>query len=60
MEEIRTYLQGLELPASKLDVIATAEANGAPHEVLELLQRLGSERIESVADVEAGVRDAQA
>ena len=38
------HLRGLRLPASKLEVIATAEANGAPQSVLEALQRLDEER----------------
>ena len=55
-EYLASYLAGIELPASKLEVIAIAEANGAPHEVLESLQRMKTERVESVAEVETAVR----
>lgn len=38
-EEAPQYLEGVEYPASKEDLISAAESNGAPE---ELIQRLGT------------------
>jgi hypothetical protein len=53
------YLQHLEFPASKLDVIAEAEAHGAPQELIESLQRADSEGFESRAAVQTALQDAR-
>ena len=53
------YLQHLEFPASKLDVIAEAEVQGAPQELIESLQRVSSEGFESRAAVETALQDAR-
>jgi len=50
---VHDYLTGVELPASKLEVIAIAEANGAPQATLESLQRVNCERFETLEAVEA-------
>lgn len=52
-DDVPAYLAGLEFPASKLDVIATAEANGAPQDLIERLQRLDRERVEDPAQLAA-------
>ena len=52
--DVRAYLAGLDFPASKLDVIAAAEANGAPQELIERLQQLDGERVEDPAELAAG------
>ena len=44
IDEPWAYLNGLDYPAMKLDVIAIAEANGAPQDTLELLQALELEQ----------------
>jgi hypothetical protein len=46
-QDPRQFLGGLDFPASKLDAIATAEANGAPQEFIESLQALDQEQIDS-------------
>ena len=55
MAATRTYLPGLEFPASKLEVIAIAEASGAPQAVIESLQRVKCERFPSPEAVEAAL-----
>lgn len=46
-DEPMTYLGDLEFPATKLDVIATAESNGAPQDTLECLQAVRGEQFDS-------------
>jgi Protein of unknown function (DUF2795) len=48
-------LAGLELPATKLELIDAAVAAGAPQELVERLQRLQRERYESREELEAEV-----
>ena len=55
MNDPAPYLQRLELPASKLDVIAEVEAHGGPQELIESLQRLSGERFENRAAIEAAL-----
>jgi hypothetical protein len=40
-DEARQYLEGVEYPASKEDLVSTAEGNGAPEELVERLHTLG-------------------
>lgn len=51
------YLEGVEYPASKEDVVRAAEGNGAPEELVGLLGTLGRPSFESedevVAELEA-------
>jgi hypothetical protein len=35
---VQSYLAGVSYPATKKDLLATAKGNGAPGEVLEILQ----------------------
>jgi Protein of unknown function (DUF2795) len=46
------YLEGLDFPASKQDVIGHVEQGGAPDEVIELLQRMDGERYGDAEAVE--------
>ena len=52
MEAANTWLDGLEFPASKLELIDTAADAGAPQAVVERLQQLDSERYESRDELE--------
>jgi Protein of unknown function (DUF2795) len=36
--ELQKHLKGVDYPASKDDVIATAESNGAPDDILDALR----------------------
>ena len=41
--QVQTYLKGIDYPAKKDDLIRTAQDNGAPEEVMEILQQLQEE-----------------
>ena len=45
------YLEGVEYPASKGDLISAAEENGAPQEFVERIGTLGRPDFDSVDDV---------
>jgi hypothetical protein len=40
-DEARQYLEDVDYPASKEDLVSAAEGNGAPDELLERLRTLG-------------------
>lgn len=45
------YLEGVEYPASKEDLISAAEGNGAPEELVERIGTLGRPTFESADEV---------
>ena len=49
--EVQTHLKGIDYPASKEDVIATAESNDAPQEIIEALQAMDGAEFEGPDDV---------
>jgi hypothetical protein len=51
-----SYLAPVEYPASKLDVIAIAEASGAPQGMVEFLQSLDGERYESPEALQVAIQ----
>lgn len=53
--EVQKHLSGIDYPASKSDVIATAEENGAPQEILEALQATDQEEFEGPDEVQAAL-----
>lgn len=50
------YLEGLDYPASKEDLISTAESNDAPDDLIERLGTLGRAEYTSTDDVVAELR----
>jgi hypothetical protein len=44
--EVQKHLSGISYPASKDDVVSTAESNGAPQEVVEALQGMNGEEFD--------------
>ena len=50
--EVQRHLSGIDYPASKDEVIATAESNGAPQEIIEALQRTNREEFDGPDDVQ--------
>lgn len=50
-----TYLNGLEYPATKLEVVAIAESNGAPQDTLEQLQAIEAEQFENAKALNAAL-----
>ena len=53
MEAASDWIDGVEFPATKVDLIDAAEVGGAPDDLLERLQRLGREQYESRAELES-------
>ena len=49
------YLAHVQYPATKVDVIASAEREGAPQETIEALQRADAESFASVEEVRQAV-----
>ena len=53
--EVQKHLSGVDYPASKDEVIQTAESNDAPQEILEALQGMSAEQFEGPSDVQAAL-----
>jgi hypothetical protein len=53
--EVQTHLKGVDYPASKDEVISTAEANDAPQEIVEALQQMDGTEFEGPDDVMAAL-----
>jgi len=51
VQELERSLQGLQFPALKHDVILTARRQGAPDEVIAMLESLPKTTFESLRDV---------
>ena len=56
-EEARRYLEGVDYPADKEELAKVAEGNGAPEELLEMIQTMDrpeyGEEDEVIAELEA-------
>src|SRR5579884_3539038 len=44
--QVQKYLKGIDYPASKDDLVNKAQANGAPEEVMRVLQQLPGDRFD--------------
>lgn len=53
--EIEHYLKGMNYPAKKDDLISYAQNEGAPEDVIAVMQKLPDEEYESAASVASGV-----
>jgi Protein of unknown function (DUF2795) len=53
MEAADGWIDGVQFPATKLEVIDVAEEAGAPQEAVERLQQLQREQYESREELEA-------
>jgi len=53
--EVQKHLSGIEYPASKDEVVATAESNGAPQEIIEALQNMDAADFDGPDDVQAAL-----
>ncbi len=49
--QVQKYLGGASYPASKEDLIAQAQTNNAPQEVLDMLDGLSERQYDSPTDV---------
>ncbi len=54
-DDAQQYLEGVEYPASKEDLISAAEGNGAPEELVERIGTLGRPSFDSEDDVVAEI-----
>lgn len=57
-EDARPYLKGAEYPANKEQLISTAEANGAPEDLLDRIGTLDRPEFSEEEDVIAELRAA--
>ncbi len=55
-DDAKQYIEGAEYPASKGEIISTAESNGAPESVVEAIGRLPTPEFASAEDVVADLR----
>lgn len=52
---IVSFLEGLDFPASKDEIINYAEDNNAPQEIIDVLEQLPDQDYTNMADVMSGV-----
>lgn len=55
--EVQKHLSGVDYPASKDDLVSTAEREGAGDDVLEALRSLPDREFDSPTDVTSAVAD---
>ena len=48
---VQAYLRGVHYPASNKDLIATAKRNGAPREILQVLEQMPEDEFGGPQDV---------
>ena len=51
LRSVVQYLKGLDLPASKDEIIQTAHRNQAPQDVVDVLQKLPDQVYEQMDDI---------
>lgn len=56
--QVQKYLSGIDYPASKDDVVSTAEQAGAPDDVLEALRAIPDGEYDAPTAVSSAVSDA--
>lgn len=52
---IASFLEGLEFPASKDEVVDYAEDNNAPQEIIDVLEQLPDQEFLSMTDIMSGI-----
>ena len=53
--ELQKHLKGVDYPASKQEVVSTAESNGAPQDIIEALQSMDKEQFDGPNAVQAAL-----
>jgi hypothetical protein len=56
--QVQKFLSGIEYPASKDDVVSTAEKEGADGDVLDALRQIPDQQYDGPTDVSKAVSDA--
>ena len=59
LQSIMVFLEGLDFPCYKEEVINTAEMNDAPDEVCDLLEQIPDSEFETMSQLMNAVRDVQ-
>jgi hypothetical protein len=49
--EVQEHLRGIDYPATKDELVATAESNGAPQEIIEALQQMDGDQFDGPDEV---------
>ncbi|HPX18372.1 conserved hypothetical protein [anaerobic digester metagenome] len=49
--ELEKYLKGVDYPASKKDLLSKAKSNGAPQDVIDMINSLSESHFNSPIDV---------
>ena len=53
--ELQKHLKGVDYPASRDDLVAAAESNGAPQEIVEALRNASQEEFDGPSAVQQAV-----
>jgi hypothetical protein len=53
--ELQKHLKGVDYPASRDDLVATARSNGAPDDIVEALESSGKDSFEDPTEVQAAL-----
>jgi hypothetical protein len=53
--ELQKHLKGVDYPASRDELVSTAESNGAPAEIVEALRNAGQESFDGPSAVQQAV-----
>jgi hypothetical protein len=53
--ELQKHLRGVSYPASRDDLVAAAESNGAPEEIVEALRSADADRFDGPDKVQAAL-----
>ncbi|MEN6519933.1 MAG: DUF2795 domain-containing protein [Armatimonadota bacterium] len=52
---IANFLEGIDFPASKDELVNHAEDNNAPQDIIDILEKLPNREYTSMADIMSGV-----
>ncbi len=53
--DVQKYLNGVDYPAGKADLVGTAQGHGAPKEVIDALEGLPDKQFDSPVQVTEGI-----
>ncbi len=56
-QELRRYLEGIDFAASQEDLVSMAMHNGAPEELIELVEELPTKEYEDLEEVVEAIKD---
>ena len=59
LQSIMTFLEGIDFPCYKVEIISAAEMNDAPDEVFDLLEQIPDSEFETMSQLLNAIRQAQ-